>query len=194
LREQILEAAEDLLISTGDEALVSVRAIADRVGCTAPAIYLHFEDKDDLFREVCERRFEELNRFFDAVEGDGDEPLLQLRNLGLAYVRFAMENPEHYRVLMMTKMHHTHRDTDFAIDAAPEHEGDRAFLRLVRAVQRAIDSGDLRQEDPMKIAVTLWASIHGLVSLLIHAPNFPWPDRDELIDFVLDAQMVGLLA
>lgn len=193
MREQILEAAEELLVETGDEALVSVRAIAQRVGCTAPSIYLHFEDKDELFREVCECRFKELNRLFDEVAAEAGEPLAQLFALGRAYFRFGVDNPEHYRVLMMAKLEHGHHEDEFNI-VNQDSQGDRAFLRLVSAVQRCIDNGDLRRADPMMVAVTLWSGLHGLVSLLISAPSFPWPPRDDLIEFVMDAQMRGLLA
>jgi hypothetical protein len=94
---------------------------------------------------------------------------------------------------MMAKMEHGHHEDEFNI-ANQDSEGDRAFMRLVMAVQRCIESGQLRAADPMVVAVTLWSGLHGLVSLLISAPNFPWPDKDRLIDFVLDAQMTGLLA
>jgi AcrR family transcriptional regulator len=182
------------LVETGDEALVSVRAIAERAGCTAPAIYMHFGDKDDLFREVCELRFKELNLLFDEVAAEVDEPLPQLRALGRAYFRFGVENPEHYRVLMMAKVEHAHHQGDFSLENEDRTEGDRAFMRLVFAVRRCIEAGHLRAADPLVISVTLWSGLHGLVSLLINAPNFPWPDRDELIDFVLDTQLRGLLA
>jgi AcrR family transcriptional regulator len=145
-----------------------------------------------LFREICETRFRELNKLFDEVAGKTDQPLEQLTELGRAYYRFAMENPEHYSVLMMTKMQHRHEAEDFGLNVE-ENQGDAAFNRLVQAVQRCIDNGDLRAEDPMMVAVTLWSGLHGLVSLMITAPNFPWPDRDELIEFVLGAQVVGLL-
>ena len=60
LREEILDVAEDLLVSTGDENAVSIRAIAQRVGVTPPSIYLHFADKESLLWAVCEREFRPL--------------------------------------------------------------------------------------------------------------------------------------
>lgn len=182
-----------MLLEVGDEAKVSVRAIADRVGCTAPAIYLHFGDKDDLFREVCEARFKELNQLFDEVASRTDDPIDQLTELGRAYFRFGIENPEHYRVLMMTKMEHHHDAEAFAVHV-PESQGDAAFNRLVTSVQRCIDAGALRPADPVMIAVTLWTGLHGLVSLMITAPGWPWPDEEALIDFVIETHMRGLLA
>jgi AcrR family transcriptional regulator len=49
LREEILDAAEALLIEKGHPDAVSIRAVAARVGVSPPAIYLHFADKDELF-------------------------------------------------------------------------------------------------------------------------------------------------
>src|SRR5581483_12470957 len=59
LREEIIAAAERLLIERGSEDAVSIRAIADAVGVTPPSIYMHFADKDELFMAVCEARFDE---------------------------------------------------------------------------------------------------------------------------------------
>ena len=61
LRAEILTAAEELLVETGSEELVSVRAIADRVGVTTPSIYLHFADKQTLLDTVCGQVFAQLD-------------------------------------------------------------------------------------------------------------------------------------
>jgi len=57
LRDEILTAAERLLVETGNEDSVSIRAIAEAVGVTPPSIYLHFPDKETLLFAVCERQF-----------------------------------------------------------------------------------------------------------------------------------------
>ena len=62
LREEILAAAERLLIRTGDMEQVSIRAVADEVGVTPPSIYLHFADKLELIFAVCERHFASFDR------------------------------------------------------------------------------------------------------------------------------------
>jgi len=62
LREEIIAAAERLLLERGSEEAVSMRAIADAVGVTPPSIYLHFADKEELFVAVCDARFDELAR------------------------------------------------------------------------------------------------------------------------------------
>src|SRR6266571_1260433 len=86
LGEEILAAAERLLVETGDEEAVSIRAVADAVGVTPPSIYLHFADKNELMFAVCERQFERLDREMEAAAAMSDDPLESLRLRGKAYV------------------------------------------------------------------------------------------------------------
>ena len=62
LRDEILAAAERILIETNDQTALSIRAIASAVGVTPPSIYLHFADRNDLVFAVCERHAEKLNQ------------------------------------------------------------------------------------------------------------------------------------
>jgi AcrR family transcriptional regulator len=190
LRELILDATERLIVRSADADAVSIRSIAEAVGVTPPSIYLHFADKDALIRAVSERSFAE----FDAVvEGAGEavaDPLEALRARARAYVRFGLDNPEQYRVLFMSKAGTLGPDVDFA--AMP---GSEAFQHVVDAVARAIDSGALRRDlDPFVTATGLWAAVHGITSLVISLPEFPWPDVEVLVDHVCESLLSGLSA
>lgn len=190
LRERLLEAAEELLVQAGHPDNVSVRAIAKAAQCTPPSIYLHFADKDELLMEACERRFAELDRFAqDAAEGS-DDPLESLRLRGRAYISFGLDHPQHYRLLMMTVHEKSLEELDWESSS-----GVKAFMNLVGAVKRCIDAGALPTEaDAHDTALGLWATMHGITSLLITYPNFEWGDRDRLIDRVLDIHIEGLLS
>lgn len=185
LRVEILDATEVLLVRTGNADLVSIRAIADAVGVTPPSIYRHFTDKDELVSAICERRFMDLNAALDSIPAT-DDPVERLMEMGRAYGRFALEHPEHYRVLMMTTSSHNR--------AAEATEGQKAFGRLVTAVDECQRADRMETGNAMEIAVALWSGLHGLVSLLITSPNFPWPTRPEmLLERIIDSQMHGLL-
>ena len=82
LREEILEATERLLLETGSEELVSIRAVARATGVTAPSIYRHFEDKTHLLFEVCARHFAMLDEVLQAAMAGIDDPLLAMRARG----------------------------------------------------------------------------------------------------------------
>jgi hypothetical protein len=70
--------------------------------------------------------------------------------------------------------------------------GARAFQHLVDAVQRCIDTGAFRPVDPVLAATGVWAAVHGVTSLLISMPGFPWPDVETLVDHVCSIQNLGL--
>ena len=186
LRADLLAATERLMIETGRAEAVSIRAIADAVGVTPPSIYLHFPDKDSLILAVCERHFETFDSVIEAAGLSTDDPVESLRRRGQAYVRFGLENPEPYRILFMTR-NDSAQQRDVVVGA-----GARAFQHLVDAVQRCIDAGAFRPVDPVLAATGVWAAVHGVTSLLISLPGFPWPDIETLVDHVCNIQNFGL--
>ena len=172
LHDEIVAAATALLAERGGEAAVSIRAIADAVGVTPPSIYLHFADKDELFVAVCDDRFRELDRLSNLAAAGVADPLERIRRRGEAYIRFGLENPEHYRVLFMGPRHESATTDQMKEWAAFEH--------LVDDVQSAIAAGSLAG-DPFVVALGLWATVHGITSLMITMPTFPWPPFEELL-------------
>jgi AcrR family transcriptional regulator len=187
LKQEIIEAAERLLVEAGSQEAVSIRAIADAVGCTPPAIYMHFADKDELFFELCEGRFALFRDYLAEARASTDDPVEALRRCGRAYIRFAMENPDQYRILFMTGP--TVPDNKELQDTV----GFQSFMAVIEAVQLAVDAGAIRPVDPFLTAVALWASSHGLASLMIGATRFPWPDREAIVEHQIDMLISGLL-
>lgn len=184
LRGEILRAAMDLLRETGDEAAVSVRAVAQRVGVSVPSIYLHFEDKQALLDAACEEVFEALHVRLRAEAEDAEDPFRALRAQGNAYVHFALENPEHYRIVMAGKE---------SAASAERAVGSGAFAYLVDTVRACVEVGVLEGE-PVELALGLWAAAHGIASLLIAKPQFPWPDVAEMVDRTICMAGLGLAA
>ncbi|MFP5218260.1 MAG: TetR/AcrR family transcriptional regulator [Actinomycetes bacterium] len=184
LRDDLLRAAMDLLRETGDEDAVSVRAVAQRVGVSVPSIYLHFADKQALLDAVCEEVFEQLHVRLREAAADGDDVFDALRRQGNAYVHFALENPEHYRIVMMTSR-------EPGASSMAELIASGAFGYLVESVQACIDVG-VFEGDATALALNLWAAAHGIAALLVAKPHFPWPDVDELVDRTVCMAGMGL--
>ncbi len=178
LRDEILDAAEALLVETQSEDAVSIRAVADRVGVTPPSIYRHFEDKPTLMFRVCDRQFDRLDVELRAHRDAESDQVAAVIACGRAYMRFGVAHPETYRIMFMG-----HRDDtpeQFRDETMAEHG---AFAGLVDAVQAVADAGRLRPGiEVMQATLLLWACVHGLVSLRISKPDFPWPTLDEQID------------
>jgi AcrR family transcriptional regulator len=187
LRTEILVAAEALLIATNDESALSIRAIAAAVGITPPSIYLHFADRNDLLFEVCERRWRQLEEAMDhAVVGVVD-PIQRIRARGRAYLRFGIDHPEHYRILMMS------RPDDTPDRFSDERLADTAGIEVIAGeVAAAIGAGDLPPQDPFEAACLLWIAVHGLVSLIISKPHFPFPPVDDLFERLAGLSLGGL--
>ncbi|MFL5796963.1 MAG: TetR/AcrR family transcriptional regulator [Actinomycetota bacterium] len=189
LREEIIEATERLLIEAGDQDAVSIRAVAEAVGVSPPSIYLHFADKIDLIFAVCERHFQRFDEIQEAAAAAAADPVQGLMARGRAYIQFGLENPEQYRILFLTKPTKTPESWSFE-----RMVGSVAFEHLVVAVAQCIDYLAIDPPpDPQMVAITLWSMVHGLTSLLLNHPNFPWPDRDALIEHVLTMPIEGLL-
>ena len=166
---------------------MSIRAVADAVGVTPPSIYLHFRDKDELIFSICERHFTRLDAFIEKEGAKVSDPVESLILRGKAYVRFGIENPEQYRILFMGKP-----------KASPEGFDEErlreaaSFDHLVAAVRRCMDAGAIPQSDAFFVALGMWIAVHGLTSLLIAKPDFPWPGAEDLVDHFCSVHVAGL--
>ena len=176
LRGEILEAAERLLLETGSEDLVSIRAVARATGVTAPSIYRHFEDKTHLMFEVCARQFELFDAAIEAAVAGIDDPILAMLARGKAYVRFGIEHPEHYRIMFMGPASTTPGQWADLLATG-------SFAHLIEGIDAAVDAGVLDPpRDSFTTALHIWANIHGLTSLLVARPTMPWPNLEAFID------------
>ncbi len=178
LRDEILEAAERLLIETGSEEAVSIRAVADATGVTPPSIYRHFTDKTHLLFEVCERHFELMDDVLEAACAGIEDPVAAMQARGRAYVRFGMDHPEHYRIMFMGPSYATPNQWNDLLATG-------AYAHLVEGLQATIDAGRLSpgpDGDVHSMALHVWASIHGLTSLLVARPTMPWPELETFVD------------
>jgi len=186
LREEILDAATDLLLETGHAKEVSIRSVAQRVGITPPSIYLHFADKDALLDAVCARYFEKLDAEMQLVATQHTAPIEVLRAQGLAYVRFAVKTPELYRIAMMGEGI-SGSDVDATLNTA-------AFGHLRSAVEALMAEGTYPQGESTAYALELWTAAHGVATMLISRPYLPWGDAEEFTDRVLRAVCCGHIA
>jgi len=155
-RRKLADAAIHLFAELGYEG-VTMRAVAAAVDVSAMTPYRYVAGKEELFALV---RAEAFRRFADRLEA-GIEPATdpgdRLRRLKRAYVRFAIDEPDAYRIMFQLEQPDT---------KLPElaRESRRAFGCLHRCVADAVASGDL-VGDPLTLAHLLWANTHGLVSL-----------------------------
>ncbi|HEY4642548.1 MAG TPA: TetR/AcrR family transcriptional regulator [Thermoanaerobaculia bacterium] len=172
IRTRILDAARELFVAEGYEA-VTMRRIADRIEYSPTAIYFHFKDKDALMGELCAVDFYTLATQLTKI-ARVEDPIERLRRIGKAYAGFAAEFPNHYRLMFMTP----HPVGTLPEDAMQRHGNpeEDAYAFLKATVAEAIAQNRLKPEhdDAELVSQTMWAGVHGVVSLHIAKECDPW--------------------
>jgi AcrR family transcriptional regulator len=196
---EILTAAKELFLEHGFEN-VSTRKIAARVGISQTALFAYYRTKDEILGQLMRNAFGELARALAELDrtasGHGD----WLRGCIAGYVAFGLEHPDEYRLAFMAIK--AYRKPYNADQLEEPGDGQRVglpvFMQLAGKIEEAMKAGVIRGDlgSPMLVAQTFWASIHGLVALLIARPrpHFPWEDRNDLIRALTDMLLNGLLA
>lgn len=193
-RDKILDAARELFLSEGYEG-VSMRKVAEKIEYSPTAIYVHFADKNELFHELCHQDYARLAEIFQSSVMLSD-PLERLRQIGAIYVDFGDRYPNHYQFMFMTPHPRlVPSEEDEKIKGNPEEDA-YAFLRW--AVQQAIDTGCFREEltDAEILSQTLWAGVHGVISLQIAKCKdawVQWRPLAERAEMMLDVALRGMM-
>lgn len=186
LRAEIIDAASALVAEAGSARQLSLRGVARKVGIATTSVYPHFPDVDHLRVAVVERGFIELDRRRVAAAEGAANSARALLARWRAYAHFALDHPGHYRLM-------------FGPDLPPmlAFDGERSpgrasFYAAVEGIARCQREGTAQRSDGAFYLATLaWAAVHGLVSLRIDRPNFPWPPLDEMLDETL-IRLLGL--
>ena len=160
LRRALLLAAVRTIGKHGFNAL-TLRAVADEVGVSRTALYRHFTDKSALLTAVAADGFRMLRTSLTEAWESGGKKVPGFTAMGEAYVRFALDNPWHYRVMF---------GGGFELDTtSPElsEEGSAAFQVLADALVEQQAQGLVRKDDPQLQANFVWAVVHGIAMLAI---------------------------
>lgn len=178
-REEILDAAL-ALFSAKDVHTVSTRQIAEAAGISQPALYAYFATKDDLIAELCVRAFATLSVRMAAGRASWSPTPEAFDRAMRVYVDFGLEQPDAYRVAFMIE-----KSLDGGFNertgGRPMAAGVETFQAFAAMVADLHARGLTAEDDPLQLTQTLWAGLHGLVSLLIARPEFPWVEREALI-------------
>jgi AcrR family transcriptional regulator len=187
-RAEILEAAERIFVAEGYEG-ATIRKIADEVGVSSTALYMHFQDKGAILLEICEGVLKQLLDRNAAIAAKPLDPVVRVKMMLEGYIRWGLQHPNAYQLV-----YSTHRPVSAGV--WPEGTVDLSiqcydiFTGVVREIAAV---GRLRSGTDHSAAQSLWMSCHGLVALLVSRPNFQWAETDELIEVTLDGLINGLV-
>lgn len=193
MRTNILDAARELFAQYGYDE-VTMRKVAEKIQYSPTTIYLYFKDKETLIRELCAHDFLELARKFQRIARVRD-PIERLRKIGQAYLHFGLDHPNHYRLMFMTSNPY---GDPAKIDLEQGNPGEDAYAFLKVSVQDALRAGCFRAElkDADLLAQTLWAGMHGVVSLHIAKHEDAWVEWRPMkrrADLMVEALILGLI-
>jgi AcrR family transcriptional regulator len=176
LRDDIIEAASRLLADPAAPPL-TLRAVARAAGVAATSVYLHFDSIESLVLAVADRRFGELVKLQDTITET--DPCLRVRAGCLAYCEFGLAHPGHYQVMFTNPL-------PLPEFAAPDQmPGWAPFQQLIEGVGEClgVPPGD---PEAFFTAQLIWAQLHGIVSLRISRPRFPWPPLELSVTTAVD--------
>lgn len=161
LRRALLDASHALVAEQGAGGL-ALRAVARRLGVSHQAPLHHFADKHELLAALATEGFERLTAALErAAERAGCDPVARLEATGVAYVRFALEQPELFRLMFGSTL---------ADAQSPELRaaGARAFGVLVAQARASLEaSGELDADRLDLVTTAAWSLVHGLALLQI---------------------------
>lgn len=184
-RAEILEAAERLFVAEGYEG-ATIRRIADEVGVSSTAIYLHFPDKSAMVREICQRAFTDLLERSQEIRARPVDALVRLRLMVAAYIRWGFDHPNAYHLVFSGQQ--------IELDQGTQDVRTRWYEGFSELIAEIAPTGRLRV-GPDAVNLTFRAAAHGLVSLYNTRPYLKWPeDREVLIAQTLDGLVHGLVS
>ena len=186
LRRRILSAARELFVTEGYES-VSMRKIADMIEYSPTTIYLYYEDKADLLDSVCKETLLNLLNALDLLRKDKSDPVETLRKSGKAYVEFGLKYPQDYKLTFVVRP-----QFQKGLGLQEGSVGEKVFNYLRTIVSECIRQKKFRQVDVETTGQVLWSAVHGVTLLLIDFPDFPWTEKDKLIDMVIHTMIEGL--
>jgi AcrR family transcriptional regulator len=184
LRVELINAAVRVLLREEDAAALTLSGVAREAGVSAPSIYRHFENREQLMLAVIQRLSEELARRRDAAEQALADPSPWDRLLArsYAYIDFGLQQPGPYRLLYQGVALRAVSDPTQAAFGQPML--DRT-AELVDAME--IEGTANPIADAPRTALLIWTGLHGILTLQIDKDTIPWPDAHDLAHQMLTA-------
>lgn len=168
LRRRIMDAAREMFARSGYEA-VTLRGVANSIEYSPASIYQYFPDKKSLIIEICLADYASLTQVLSECS-EIENPTARLREMAWRYAQWGVTHPNHYRMLTVHLLQYgvdEIGEAGYVRHLPPEEDAD---WFLLSCVEEAMEAGLLkpRHTDAQLIAATMWAALHGVVSLEIN--------------------------
>ena len=176
-RQRLCDLALKAFAEQGVEGM-SLRGLAAAAGCSRSTPYRYFKNKADIFAAVRQSEFQRMADQTEQVAQQQSDPQKKLVALARAYVNFAMERPDAYRVMYSVNQQDEQRYPDLL------KQIKRTQQPMANAVHEAIEDGSIHG-DPLNIVHVLWAGLHGIISLHLSDKLHMGRDIHELAEVMI---------
>jgi AcrR family transcriptional regulator len=161
LKNALTKVGVEILAKEGVSGL-TLRKVAKRAGVSHSAPYAHFKDRQSLIAAISTEGFRKLYNELDAaVSAHADNPKEQLAEATWAYVQFAMNNTDTFKIMFSGVLE---KEKDYP--SFVEISG-KTFERVVDIVRACQNAGILRPGPSELVAVAVWGQVHGIISLAL---------------------------
>jgi AcrR family transcriptional regulator len=186
LRRALIDEAVRTIQREGVEAL-TLRTAGKHLGVSRTALYRHFADKAALLAAVATEGFRTLHSELISSWKQAGQGRDGFHAMGIAYVRFAVANPSHYRVMFGGFVKASECDPELMTEASA------AFQVLVNSLVEQQKAGLVRHDDPEQLARFVWATVHGVAMLAIDGQlGQEHGTADALIRFAIERLGTGI--
>ncbi|WP_139489352.1 TetR/AcrR family transcriptional regulator [Brevibacillus dissolubilis] len=187
IKKKIIDAATQLFLEEGYEK-VSMRKIAQQIDYSPTTIYLYFANKDEILSHLLQKGFSQfMTAITDAIaEHEGADVIGKIRAGLRAYMQFGLDSPDYYKLIFVENLQRIN------IALKEDDSGLKIFDQLVVAIRGGVEQGVFVQEDPYIISQSLWASIHGVTSLITSFEKLDGTNKERLMNHHIDLLLRGL--
>jgi AcrR family transcriptional regulator len=161
LREKLLESARKLIVDKGYRGF-SLREVARKTDVSATSIYIYFENKDHLIHTLIEQSINELNARLKSVMAAYIDPMERLEGFAEAYIEYALEHPREYQIIYIVSSDEMSR-----YPKEKFRQARQGYELLTDTIQEAVDKGLINESNPRLTAYTIWAQLHGVMSVVL---------------------------
>jgi len=189
LKEDFITIAMDF-IAKEDVQKLTLKVLSDATGTSRSAIYKHFKNKDALIETIIENGFDKFDAETTQYLHDESKTLIDKFYLtGKLYIEFAKRNPNLYRLLFGKKYAYIREEL-----LSIKDEDCSGFAALQKTIEDGQKQGILKKDDSYKQAIVIWATMHGISSLIIDGFMDVEEIYEDMYDTLFETLLSGLVA
>jgi AcrR family transcriptional regulator len=187
-RSEILSAAQQIFADVGYEG-ATVRRIAEQVGVSSTAIYLHFPDKQAMLLEIAMETLRPVLAEAKAVAADTSlDPRERVKRMMTAYMKTGHDHPRSYGMMIGDATR------EMADAEGPAHELMAEYHRNFRGLVLELERQNrLKGKSAKVVSQLMWAGCHGVLALMQASPNLKWAPYEDLRDGMIDMLLTSLV-